>query len=89
MQPEALFGLALGIVSPWEVTAVEFNKESSRLDIIIDFQRGSLFPCPLCGTLSPVHDTTEKQWRHLNYFQYEASLKALVTRVKCQTVTAG
>jgi hypothetical protein len=31
MQPEALFGLALGIVPPWEVTTVEFSKES-RLD---------------------------------------------------------
>ena len=89
MQPEALFGLALGIVSPWEVTAVEFNKESSRLDISIDFKRGSLFPCSVCGTLSPVHDTTEKQWRHLNFFQYEAYLKARVPRVKCPNSDCG
>jgi len=89
MQPEALFGLALGIVSPWEVTAVEFNKESSRLDIVIDFQRGTLFPCPVCGAMSPVHDTTEKQWRHLNFFQYEAYLKARVPRVKCPNSDCG
>lgn len=89
MQPEALFGLALGIVSPWEVTAVEFSKESSRLDISIDFQRGALFPCPVCGALSPVHDTTEKQWRHLNFFQYEAYLTARVPRVKCPNGDCG
>lgn len=89
MQPEALFGLALGIVPPWEVTAVDFKKESSRLDITIDFKRGATFPCPLCGTLSPVHDTAEKEWRHLNFFQYEAYLHARVPRVKCPNSGCG
>lgn len=26
MQPEALFGIALGIIPPWEVTEVAFSK---------------------------------------------------------------
>lgn len=89
MQPEALFGLALGIVPPWEVTSVDFNKESSRLDITIDFQRGASFPCPVCGTMAPVHDTTEKRWRHLNFFQYEAYLHARVPRIKCPNSGCG
>ena len=89
MHPEELFGLALGIVPPWTVTAVEFNKESSRLDITIDFQRGALLPCPVCGTPSPAHDTTEKQWRHLNFFQYETYLHARVPRVRCPNSDCG
>ena len=89
MQPEELFGLALGIVPPWEVTSVSFSKESSRLDITIDFQRGASFPCPVCGALAPVHDTVEKQWRHLNFFQYEAYLHARVPRVKCPNSGCG
>jgi len=36
-----------------------------------------------------VHDTTEKQWRHLNFFQYEAYLKARVPRVKCPNSDCG
>jgi len=51
MQPEALFGMALGIVPPWEVSEVSFSKESNRLDITIDFQRGATFKCPVCGAL--------------------------------------
>lgn len=47
MQPEALFGIALGITPPWEVTSVAFSKESNRLDITIDFQRGATFACPV------------------------------------------
>jgi transposase len=89
MQPEQLFGMALGIVPPWEVKEVSFSKDTNRLDITIGFQKGALFPCPVCGTLSPVHDTTEKQWRHLNFFQYEAYLHAKVPRVKCPNSGCG
>ena len=83
MQPEELFGLALGIDHPWQVRSVVFSKELKRLDINIDFKRGATFPCPVCGDLVPVHDTTEKTWRHMNFFQYETYLKARIPRVKC------
>jgi transposase len=83
MQPEELFGLALAIDHPWQVGSVVFSKELNRLDINIDFKRGATFPCPVCGDLVPVHDTTEKTWRHMNFFQYETYLKARIPRVKC------
>lgn len=89
MQPEALFGMALGIVPPWEVTGVDFSKESNRLDITIDFQRGATFACPVCGAPAPAYDTTEKTWRHLNFFQYEAYLHAWVPRVNCPNEGCG
>ena len=89
MQPEQLFGMALGITPPWEVKEISFSPESKRLDISIDFQKGAQFPCPVCGKLSPVHDTTEKEWRHLNFFQYEAYLKARVPRVQCPDADCG
>ena len=89
MQPEQLFGMALGIVSPWEVKEISFSKESNRLDIYIDFQKGTQFPCPVCGALSPVYDTTDKEWRHLSFFQYEAYLHARVPRVACPNADCG
>ena len=89
MQPEALFGMALGIVHPWEVTEVRFSNESKRLDIDIDFQRGSTFACPVCGAPAPAYDTTEKTWQHLNFFQYEAYLHAWVPRVNCPNDGCG
>lgn len=89
MQPEALFGIALGITPPWEVTSVAFSKESNRLDITIDFQRGATFACPVCGSPAPAYDTTEKEWRHLNFFQYEAYLHARVPRVNCPNEGCG
>lgn len=89
MQPEALFGIALGIVPPWEVTEVSFSKESNRLDITIDFQRGATFSCPVCGVPASAYDTTEKTWQHLNFFQYEAYLHARVPRVNCPNEGCG
>jgi len=89
MNPESLFGVALGIAPPWEVEGVEFSKEAKRLDIKINFQRGAQFPCPICGSPAPAYDTAEKTWRHLNFFQYEAYLTARVPRVKCPNADCG
>lgn len=89
MQTEDLFGMALGIVPPWEVTEITFSKESNRLDINIDFQRGATFACPVCGAPAPAYDTTEKTWRHLNFFQYEAYLHARVPRLNCPNEGCG
>lgn len=83
MQPEEIFGLALGLTKPWKVVAVSFSNENKRLDINIDFDRGATFPCPVCGDLSPVHDTVDKTWRHMNFFQHETYLTARTPRIKC------
>jgi transposase len=81
-----LFGLALGLVPPWQVTSVSFDDEAGRLDIRLDFPRGSRFACPEegCGEgACPVHDTAEKTWRHLDFFEHQAYLVARVPRVQC------
>src|SRR5450759_766289 len=85
MKQTQLFTLALGLVSPWEVTDVQFDQVGRRLDIQIDFKPGSRFPCPACGQASSVHDTSDKQWRHLDFFQYQTFLRARVPRTGCPT----
>ena len=84
MDPESLFGMALGITPPWYVKAAEFSLDRGRLDLYLDFQRGAGFHCPTCGAEgSKPYDTSEGTWRHLNFFQYETYLHARVPRVKC------
>lgn len=87
MDTPDLFRVALGLASPWEVKAVRFSASSAggrgQLDLELDFPRGSRFPCPRCGTACPVHDTAEKQWRHLDFFQHLTLLKARVPRTEC------
>jgi transposase len=83
MDTHTLFKLALGLQAPWEVKDLQFSNEDHRLDIVLDFTRGADFPCPVCGVSSKVHDTEEKSWRHLDFFQHSAYLTARVPRCKC------
>jgi transposase len=84
MQDIDLFQLALGLSSPWTVTRSEFAVEDSRLDLYVDFARGSRFACAQCGREGcAVHDTKEETWRHLDFFQHRTLLHARVPRVTC------
>jgi transposase len=65
------------------VDEVQFTAEEKRLDLHVNFPRGSRFPCPVCGQDCPVYDTQEKVWRHLDFFQHAAYLHARVPRVQC------
>lgn len=84
MDELTLFTQALGLTKPWNVVNVTFSKDSGRLDLTIDFPRGSTFLCPTCGKGEcPVHDTRERTWRHLNFFQYETYIHSRIPRINC------
>ena len=79
-----LFQAALGLADPWYVKALRFDAAAKRLDIDLDFKRGGRFVCPDCKAADcPVHDTFEKEWRHLDFFQHAAFLHARTPRIKC------
>ena len=85
MRDTDLFRMALGIEPPWVVTKSQFDAAAKRLDIHLDFAKGSRFACPECGVAGcPAYDSEEKTWRHLNFFQHEAYLHARVPRVTCK-----
>lgn len=84
METTSLFSAALGLSSPWFVDDVRFDPVARRIDFALGYQRGARFPCPHCGAEhQPVHDTQAREWRHLNFFQYEAYLQAKAPRVRC------
>lgn len=81
---EALFSQALGLEAPWVVEKITFSEADKRLDIHLDFPKGSKFTCPLCGRKGvSAYDTHPKSWRHLNFFQYQALLHAPEPRLNC------
>jgi transposase len=84
METKEIFSAALGLTPPWQVTKLEFSVEGKRLDITIDFPRGSNFSCPECGLEGcKAYDTQVEEWRHMNFFQFAAYLHARVPRVEC------
>ena len=84
MRDTDLFQMALGLTPPWQVLSSDFDPQQKRLDIQIDFPRGSTFSCPQCKQDNvKAYDTETKTWRHLNFFQHETYLTARVPRVQC------
>ena len=83
MNTEELFATALGLQAPWTVNEVTFSiNESGRneLHIRICFAPGSRFldeadnPCL-------VHDTVERKWQHLSFFQHTCYIYCAVPRI--------
>ena len=79
-----LFQQALGLTDPWRVVECSFDAVERRLELRIDFEKGATFACPECQAHGcKVHDSEQKSWRHLDFFQHEAYLVARVPRVRC------
>ena len=84
MDDKKLIQITLGIETPWYVKEIELNTSKKRMDIYLDFTKGTKFPCSICNELCEIHDTKERTWRHLDFFNYESYLHARVPRTKCK-----
>lgn len=83
MTDSLLFSRALGLSDPWYVESVDFDAKKRELNLELDFVRGSKFACPICAKPRPVHDTVDRTWRHLNFFEHKTYLHASVPRTDC------
>ena len=68
---QELFQVALNITEPWFVSDLKFDVENKRLDVYIDFKRGSVFNYTDKETSQvyqnlKAYDVKNKVWRHLN-----------------------
>jgi transposase len=55
-----------------------------QLRLWLDFEAGAQFACPKCEQWCPVHDTAQKKWRHLDFWQHRTELVARVPRIQCE-----
>ena len=85
MDTNMLFSLGLNLTSPWKVVKSEFivpeTSTIRELHLWIDFERGSRFMSSK-GTLLSPHDTVDKVWHHLNFFEHPCYLHARVPRLR-------
>ena len=83
VQVESLFTAALGLQAPWQVVKVDLDTAKRRIDFEVDSTAKRL-SCPNCGAADQgIHDRIRRDWRHLDFFQFEAWLHADVPRVGC------
>jgi len=73
MRPSEVFALGLGLTPPWKIDDIEFIE--GEVHIKVGFEKGAKFD----GL--PVYDTSERTWRHLNFFKYPCFVHARVPRV--------
>ncbi len=78
-----IFKAALCLGDEWIVATTVFDAEKKRLDIYLDFARGTEFKCSVCGAMGKVYDSSERVWQHLNFFQYGTYIHARLPRVNC------
>lgn len=84
MKHEELFTVALGLDEKLYVKEIDFNEALGELHLYIDFKKGSRFTCPACGKKDQaIHDTKEKTWRHLNFFQFKTYIHFRTPRISC------
>jgi len=85
MNGNDIITLGLGLEQPWKITGqiLDTSKVPQELRLTIAADRGSEFPCPMCGTMCKAHDFKEMTWRHLNFFQHHCYITAPVPRVRC------
>ena len=83
MPDNELFTKALNLEKPWYVREVTFDPSGKRLDVYIG-RTSDLLPCPVCGKPCIDYDSMEREWRHLDFFQYEAYIHARIPRTSCK-----
>lgn len=85
MNSSQIFELALGLSKPWYVKDMKISVSGGdthgQIDIYLDFERGFKFTDSEGNELK-THDTVERSWQHLNFFQHSCYLHARVPRVK-------
>lgn len=82
MNSTTLFSMALGLQAPWQVTDISFaGDQSKELHLHLGFVTGSRF-LDTTGIACPVHDTVNREWQHLNFFEHHCFLHCKLPRIK-------
>src|ERR1700722_8345258 len=65
MDANTVLALGLGVTSPWRLVdqRLKTGKQPHELHLEVAADRGSLFPCPVCGKPCKAHDFAEFTWR--------------------------
>lgn len=85
MNSNQIFEMALNLGKPWFIEEIKMSviegTLNGQIDIFLNFEKGSKFTDSL-GVSCSVHDTVERSWQHLNFFQHTCYLHARVPRMR-------
>ncbi len=75
--------MAIGLQHPWKLNDVSFVNDANAkvLHLTIGFETGYQFADSEDGQPCKVHDTVERRWRHLNFFEHLCYIHCKVPRI--------
>ena len=82
----ALIEKSMNLGPEWTVVGAEFQSvegAKDELHIYIERTKGQNVPCPECGRRCGVYDTREREWRHLDIWQFKTIVHCEVPRTDC------
>ena len=86
MNTKSLFSIALNLQSPWNIREVFFsdsNPDEKELHLYIGFTPDSkFFDGDNRDKSYPVHDTVNRQWQHLSFFEHTCYVHCAVPRIE-------
>jgi len=81
MKEKEFLETILGFSQPWYIT--EMEQSADRVEIKLDYAKGTKFQCSVCGKYCGTYDSKWKEYRHLDLWQYQTILKIRIPRIKC------
>jgi len=85
MESKKIFEMALNVTNPWYIEDVKMSKAGDsivgQVNIYINFKVGSKFKDSSFRDCA-VHDTVNKTWQHLNFFEHQCFIHARVPRIR-------
>jgi transposase len=82
----ALLEKSMNLGPEWTLVDAEFRtveRGKDELHIYIRRTPGHAVPCPKCGAMRGVYDVREREWRHLDIWQFKTIIHCDVPRVDC------
>jgi transposase len=79
-----VFAKLLKLDGKWNVAEASFDDMEMVLRLRLEPPRGTVFPCPVCGSLCKAHDFRERTWRAPDMGEAKCEVTARVPRVDCK-----
>ncbi len=75
----------LNLPAPWTIDSIDVDHDENEVHVRLNHEKGVQFSCPECDAACHTHDhTKERDWQHLNLWQYKTFISARLPRVICK-----
>ncbi|OFY83586.1 MAG: hypothetical protein A2275_00310 [Bacteroidetes bacterium RIFOXYA12_FULL_35_11] len=73
----------INVSSPWKIVEIKVHAPTKTVNVFIDYEEGTKFPCRKCDKKSKIHDSNYRVWRHLDICDYRCYLNIKIPRTEC------